>query len=96
MTENGHGGPGSDHPPRPSSDVTLERTGREAILYDRANRQVHAVNESAALLFELCDGESSEETVTQKFAAAYGLPVETVEEDVREILGTFRRLGVVV
>ena len=96
IAEHGQDEPGSDCPPRPNPDVTLERAGNEAILYDRANRRVHVVNESAARLFELCDGESSEETLTIDFAAAYGLPIAEVEGDVRAILGTFRRLGVLV
>lgn len=94
--EYGQDEPGSDCPPRPNPDVTLERAGNEAILYDRANRRVHVVNETAARLFELCDGESPEEAVAKEFAAAYDLPVADVEGDVRSILGTFRRLGVIV
>jgi hypothetical protein len=85
-----------DRPLRPNPDVTLERAGREAILYDRQGRRAHVVNESAARLFELCDGTATLETVTEEFAAAYGLPVADVEGDVQAIVGTFRRLNVLL
>jgi hypothetical protein len=84
----------AEHPVRRNPDVTLERAGKEAILYDRGRRQAHVVNESAARLFELCDGDVSLLTLTAAFAAAYALPEEEVGGDVRAIVGTFRELGV--
>lgn len=91
-----HDVPAAERPVRRNPDVTLERAGREAILYDRARRQVHVVNESAARLFELCDGDASLATLTEEFAAGYSLPAAEVEGDVRAIVATFRELGVLL
>ena len=88
--------PDAGRPPRRSVDVTLERVGDEAILYDRRGRRAHVVNDSAARVFELCDGNASMQSVTEQLAAAFELPPGQVEGDVQAIVDTFRRLGVLV
>ena len=44
-------------PPTPSKDVSLQRVGDEAILHDRRNGRAHVINESAARIWDLCDGQ---------------------------------------
>ncbi len=81
-------------PPTPSPDVTLQRVGNEAILHDRRSGRAHVINESAARLWELCDGKASLEQVVAAFAAPYSLAPADVREDVVYILAKFRDLGV--
>ncbi len=80
--------------PRPSTDVTLQRVGGEAILYDRRNGRAHVINSSAARIWDLCDGQATVEEITGAFAAAYGMPIAEVSADVAAILTTFRELHV--
>ena len=59
--------------PAQNSEVTLQRVGNEAILHDRRNGRAHVVNESAARLWELCDGHTSLDDIVSAFSAAYGM-----------------------
>jgi PqqD family protein of HPr-rel-A system len=80
--------------PNPGADVTLQRVGNEAILYDRRNGRTHVINNSAARIWELCDGRATVEEITGAFAAAYAIPASEVRADVAAILATFRDLCV--
>lgn len=80
--------------PTQNAEVSLQRVGNEAILHDRRNGRAHVINESAARLWELCDGQTSLDDVVSAFAAAYGMQPADLRDDVLYILGKFRQLGV--
>jgi hypothetical protein len=80
--------------PTPNKDVSLQRVGQEAILHDRRNGRAHVINESAAQIWELCDGQNTFDQIMSAFAAAYTLPVADVRADVQYILAKFHELGV--
>jgi Coenzyme PQQ synthesis protein D (PqqD) len=80
--------------PTPNKDVSLQRVGQEAILHDRRNGRAHVINESAAQLWELCDGQSTLDHIVSAFAAAYALPAADVQADVQYILAKFHELRV--
>jgi PqqD family protein of HPr-rel-A system len=68
--------------------------GQEAILHDRRNGRAHVVNESAAQIWELCDGQNTVDQIASAFAASYDVSVAIVQEDVRSILAKFRELRI--
>ena len=76
-------------------DVTLQRVGREAILHDARSGQAHVINASAANVWELCDGRSSEDLLIA-FAEPYGLAPDVVRADVERVLAGFRELGLLI
>ena len=80
--------------PTPSKDVSLQRVGQEAILHDRRNGRAHVINESAAQIWELCDGQHTLDQIVSAFAAVYGLPAADVQADVQYILAKFHELRV--
>ena len=80
--------------PTPNKDVSLQRVGQEAILHDRRNGRAHVINESAAQIWELCDGQHTLDQIVSAFAAAYALPAADVQPDVQYILAKFHELGV--
>jgi len=80
--------------PTPSKDVSLQRVGQEAILHDRRNGRAHVINESAAQIWELCDGQHTFDQIVSAFAAVYGLPAADVQADVQYILAKFHELRV--
>ena len=80
--------------PTPSTDVSLQRVGQEAILHDRRNGRAHVINESAAQIWELCDGQNTLDQIVSAFAAAYALPAADVQADVHYILAKFHELRV--
>ncbi|HJZ49032.1 MAG TPA: PqqD family protein [Roseiflexaceae bacterium] len=80
--------------PTPSKDVSLQRVGQEAILHDRRNGRAHVINESAAQIWELCDGRKTLDQIVSAFAAGYELPTSAIREDVEYILARFHQLRV--
>jgi hypothetical protein len=81
-------------PPTPNRDVALQRVGAEAILHDRRNGRAHVINEPAARIWELCDGQTTFDQIAQAFAASYAMPVSSVRDDVIYILSKFRELQI--
>jgi hypothetical protein len=82
-------------PPTPSKEVSLQRVGDEAILHDRRNGRAHVINESAAQIWDLCDGQNTFDQIVAAFAASYQLAAPEVSEDVHYILTRFRELRVI-
>jgi len=80
--------------PTPNRDVALQRVGAEAILHDRRNGRAHVINEPAARVWELCDGQATLDQIAQAFAASYAMPVASVRDDVIYILSKFRELHI--
>jgi len=80
--------------PTPNKDVSLQRVGQEAILNDRRNGRAHVINESAAQIWELCDGQKTLDQIISAFAASYNVAASVVQEDVNYILTKFRELRV--
>ena len=64
------------------------------VVYQASNDRVHYLNPSAALVFELCTGEHTEEEIGDVLAAAWSLPTPPRAE-VRECLAQLRSEGVV-
>ena len=80
--------------PIASADVSLQRVGNEAILHDRRNGRAHVVNQSAARVWELCDGRATLDEIVSAFAASYDMPPAAVYDDVTSILSKFRELRI--
>jgi hypothetical protein len=78
----------------PNPEVSLQRVGQEAILHDRRNGRAHVINEPAARIWELCDGNATLEQITTAFAASYSMPASAVRDDVIYIVGKFRELHI--
>lgn len=82
------------NPPTPSTDVTLQRVGNEAILHDQRNGRAHVLNATAARVWELCDGRATLDQIVAAFADTYSQPPDDVRADVVYILTKFRELHV--
>ena len=80
--------------PTPNKDVSLQRVGQEAILHDRCNGRAHVINESAAQIWELCDGQNTLDQIVSAFAGVYAQPAADVRADVQYILAKFHELRV--
>ena len=83
-----------ERPPTRSPDVALQRVGQEAILHDRRNGRAHVINESAARIWDLCDGQASLEEIAIALAASYHIEASVVRGDVAQIIATFRELRI--
>jgi hypothetical protein len=76
--------------------IVLRRSGGETILYDSTNERVHLVNDTAAAIWELCDGETQKDEIVVAICQLTGMLPEIVEEDVDRLLQEFVDAGLVV
>jgi Coenzyme PQQ synthesis protein D (PqqD) len=74
-------------------NVSLRRTGNDALLLDTSLDRVHVLNGTAADVWELCASEPTVEELAAALASEYGLELDRARSDVESILATFRELG---
>jgi hypothetical protein len=60
------------------------------VVYEAGTDRVHYLNNTAALVLELCTGGNSREDITTLLRSAFELP-GTPDDEVGEILGSFAR-----
>ena len=72
----------------------IEKLDDELLLYNPAQARVIALNESAALVWQLCDGTRSPAEIVALIAGAYP-EAGSVAADIEELLSTLRRAGAV-
>jgi PqqD family protein of HPr-rel-A system len=65
----------------------------ETVVYDPKTGEVHYLNATAALVFELCDGSGSVAEIAGDLADAFGLPEDQVVEQVGGLVAALREAG---
>jgi hypothetical protein len=66
--------------PRHAADLEVNFVGDGYVVYDRARRRMHSLNNTAAVVFELCTGENDEGEIGRLLQRAYELPTPPVAE----------------
>jgi hypothetical protein len=56
--------------------LLIERLEDELLVVNEATQEAHALNETAAIVFELCDGETSRAAMAAEVARRTGLPAD--------------------
>jgi PqqD family protein of HPr-rel-A system len=79
--------------PRVRGDLTVVVLDGEAVVYDEASGELHHLNASATIVFELLDGTSTIRELATDVADAFGRPPQEIETQVRTLVRQFRRLG---
>jgi hypothetical protein len=77
-------------------EIVLRRSGGETILYDPAHDSVHLVNDTAAAIWELCDGETEKDEIVVAICQLTGMLPDIVEEDVDRLMQEFVDAGLVL
>ncbi len=54
--------------------LLTERVGAEVLVYNRTRQETHALNETAAIVFDLADGKTTREAMMAEVARRSGLP----------------------
>lgn len=83
---------GTRHPQR-RDDLTVTDLDDEMILYDPVDGSTHALNGTAALIWELCDGEQTLHTIIGEMVDAYSIKHELAQHDAESLLEQFYSLG---
>lgn len=77
------------HPKR-RDDVLIQESGDETMLYDPNVDELHILNATAQVIWELCDGEHSVEQISDEVSTRFMLTEDVnVQADVEQTLGAF-------
>ena len=61
---------------RQVENLVIERPAGELLVMKRSTNEAHALNETAAIVFDLCDGTTSRATMVAEVARRTGLPAD--------------------
>jgi PqqD family protein of HPr-rel-A system len=79
--------------PRVRADLTVVVLDGEAVVYDEVSGELHHLNASATMVFELLDGTSTIRQLAADVADAVGRPPQEIESQIRKLVRQFRQLG---
>ena len=86
--------PAGEERPRGRADtVSAEVVGKDYVLHDEATGRVHFLNQTAALVWDLCDGTRTGDEIAAEVARLYDREAAAVRDDVRRALDEFRAGG---
>ncbi len=81
--------------PRARPEVTQTDIDDEIILYNPADGATHALNLTAALVWELCDGAYALDGIAAEVASDFNIALDQASGDVEPLIARFYTLGLV-
>jgi hypothetical protein len=78
--------------PRKADHLYTHRLGRELIVLDTEANVAHTLNETASLLWSLCDGTRTADDLAAVMLARYRVEDVTARTDVERVLRQLRSL----
>ena len=82
--------------PRKAAGLTETPTGRECLVMDAAGRELMVLNPTAVLVFSLCNGVHSPESIGGVLREIHPeVPAAQVAGDVRDCLAAFAANGLI-
>ena len=82
----------ADDVPRRRAGLQLRHGGGAAIV-DEDGAEIASLDDTAAALWELCDGETDVEEITGAVCTVWDVDPEVAERDVRRTLGLLAEAG---
>lgn len=79
--------------PKVRSDLSVVEMEGEAVIYDELTGQIHYLNRTATIVFNLCDGQATIPEFSRDIADAFSLRQPEVERQVRSLIKNFREAG---
>ena len=76
--------------PTARQDLTVVELDGEAVIYDERTGELHHLNPTATIVFDLCDGTQTIPQMAADIAAAFGMPLAEVEPQVRTVVADLR------
>ncbi len=84
-----------DDKPRRIAGYLLEKMDDELLLYHPAETKVMYCNQTASIIWQLCDGKRTVQEIVELLAAAYPAAADEVENDVQATLQQFAEHGAI-
>ena len=67
--------------------------GEEHMLYDATGRKVHVLNETAFFVWNLCDGNQSQDDIIRRAGSDFEGGPASLREDIASCIAEFHSLG---
>ena len=80
--------------PRQSEGIEINRVADGFIIYQPADDRVHYLNQTAAVVFEFCNGRNSPQTIAEAVGDLFDLPQPPARE-VADCLDDLSRKGLI-
>ena len=77
--------------PKVREDLAVVELDGEAVIYDEDTHDLHHLNPTATIVFGLCDGTATIAEMSGDIAAAFGVPLQEVEPQVRTLIRQLRK-----
>jgi Coenzyme PQQ synthesis protein D (PqqD) len=74
-------------------DLAVVELDGESVVYDQREDGLYHLNQSASIVYQLCDGTGTEEDLAQDIAEVGNLPIEEVRHLVQHTIHSFEDLG---
>jgi len=81
--------------PRQKPDYRLETIDDELLLFHPSQTKILCFNQTASLIWQLCDGQRTSQEIAALLSAAFPEKAETVAADVEAALLSFLQHGAV-
>lgn len=78
--------------PKVRGDLTVVELDGEAVIYMEESGDLHHLNPTATIVFGLCDGTTTMREIAKEISDAFGVPVDEVEVQVRDLIRRFRKV----
>jgi PqqD family protein of HPr-rel-A system len=82
--------------PKTRDDLTVVVLDGEAVIYDDASGDVHHLNPTATIIFQLLDGSGTVEELAADIAAAFALDPGEALTQTSSLIDEFAALGLLV
>ena len=79
--------------PKFRQDLTVVELDGEAVIYDDESGELHHLNPTATIVFNLLDGSATIKELSAEIADAFAQPADEVERQVRTLLREFRKVN---
>lgn len=81
--------------PRSRAELTVAELDGEAVVFDPVPTKLHYLNHSAALIFGLCDGQTTIAQMAEAIGEAYEMDPAELEGQIRPLLKELQERGLV-
>jgi len=79
--------------PRVRDDIAVVEIDGELVVYDERNGELHHLNPSASVVFQLLDGTATMRELADEIARTVDASPERVEAEIRSVQRYLRRAG---
>jgi hypothetical protein len=79
--------------PKKRTDVNARNIEGEVVILDRRNGAIHQLNQTAAFVWDLCNGDTSLEAIAARLTEAFEIDLDAARRDVGTTLDTLNAIG---